>query len=244
LDLSFAKVNLADARLLAIRARNERDSAFADLGAAMGLAQAEQYELAEEPLPADLPPSVTPLIQEAMVRRPELAGIRLEEEAAQRFATAEKGLRNPTISALAAAGGTPAHDDRLTGRYAAAGVTVNIPIFNGHLFSARRTEAELRAQALTQRRRDFENLIARDVRIAWLNAATAFQRLDATRQLLEQAVLSLELAQARYDLGLSSIIELSQAQLNRTAAEIGDSSARYDYQIQRAVLRYLQGTLR
>jgi outer membrane protein len=57
-------------------------------------------------------------------------------------------------------------------------------------------------------------------------------------------VLSLELAQARYDLGLSSIVELSQAQLNRTAAEIGDSSARYDYQIQRAVLRYLQGTLR
>src|SRR5215472_13127749 len=47
----------------------------------------------------------------------------------------------PTISAVGAAGPTPVGADQLAPRYAAAGVNVNIPIFNGHLFGALRSEA-------------------------------------------------------------------------------------------------------
>jgi outer membrane protein len=65
-----------------------------------------------------------------------------------------------------------------------------------------------------------------------------------TDQLLQQASLALELAQARYTLGLSSIVELSQAQLNLTQAQIEQASAKYDYQIQRAMLDYQVGRLR
>ncbi|MBI3877902.1 MAG: TolC family protein, partial [Verrucomicrobia bacterium] len=49
---------------------------------------------------------------------------------------------------------------------------------------------------------------------------------------------------ARYQLGISSIVELSQAQLNKTAAEIAQASAKYDYLIQRAVLNYQVGALK
>jgi outer membrane protein len=65
-----------------------------------------------------------------------------------------------------------------------------------------------------------------------------------TEQLLKQARLALDLAQSRYDLGLSSMIELSQAQLNLTSAQIVSASAKYDYQAQRAVLAYETGDLR
>jgi outer membrane protein len=65
-----------------------------------------------------------------------------------------------------------------------------------------------------------------------------------TEKLLDQAKLALDLAQSRYDLGLSSIIELSQAQLNLTSAQIGSASAKYDYQAQRAQLSYQVGELR
>ncbi len=64
------------------------------------------------------------------------------------------------------------------------GVNVNIPIFNGHLFTARQHEAELRAQAAEQNLRSLENRIARDVQVALLNANTAFQRLAVTAELL------------------------------------------------------------
>ena len=105
-------------------------------------------------------------------------------------------------------------------------------------------EAELRAKAAGQNVNDVANRVARDVRIAYLNASTAFERLSLTAQLLDQAKLALDLAQRRYDLGLGSIVELSQAQLNVTGAEIAGSSAQFDYQAQRANLSYQIGALR
>ena len=48
-------------------------------------------------------------------------------------------------------------------------------------------------------------------------------------------------AQTRYELGLGSIVELSQAQLNQTAAEVSSANARYEYQILRSVLRFQLG---
>ena len=92
--------------------------------------------------------------------------------------------------------------------------------------------------------RDLENRVSRDVRVALLDAQSAFQRLDLTSQLLEQAAQSQELAEARYNLGLSSIVELTQAQLNKTRAEIEQASARYDYQARMAALRYQTGGLK
>jgi outer membrane protein len=47
-----------------------------------------------------------------------------------------------------------------------------------------------------------------------------------------QAALALDLAQGRYTLGLSSIVELTHAQLNLTEAEIEILNAKYDYQTQ------------
>jgi outer membrane protein len=52
------------------------------------------------------------------------------------------------------------------------------------------------------------------------------------------------LAQTRYDIGLATMVELSQAQLNVTAAEIADTSARFDYQALRLNLDFQTGTLK
>jgi len=73
---------------------------------------------------------------------------------------------------------------------------------------------------------------------------TAYQRIDVTAQFLRQAALALNLAQGRYNLGLASIIELTQAQLNVTEAEVENLGAKYDYQIQYAALQYALGLLR
>ena len=126
-------------------------------------------------------------------------------------------------------------------RYAAAGFNVNIPLFNGHQFGALRAEANYQAQAQNQYLRDLQNRIVRDVRTAWLNANSGFQRLSVTQQLLNQANEALELAQSRYKLGLSSIIELSQAQLNQTQALIDQATAKYDYEAQISALNFQLG---
>jgi outer membrane protein len=244
LDLSFANVNLAQAKLLLVQAQNEVQSAFATLSAALGYSDQRTFDLVDEPLPSAPIPALPDLVNEAFQQRPELLGQRYTEQASQKFARAERDLWFPSISMVATAGVTPTGQVPLAGHYAAAGVNVNIPVFNGHLFGARRAEANFRAQAEAQNLRNLEDQVARDVRVAWLNAQTAFQRVDLTQQLLDQANLALDLAQERYKLGLGSIVELSQAQLNQTQAQIEQTSARYDCQAQLATLNYQVGILR
>jgi outer membrane protein len=243
LDVSFANVNLSEAKLMLASAENDRDAAMAELSVALGYPEKREFTLAETGAPSDDAGDLPGLLAKALKNRPEVASLRTELAAAERLVKAERALQYPTLSALAAVGGLPVHEDTLTGRYAAAGVNLNVPIFNGHLFSARKSEAELRAQSAAQSVRDLENRVARDVQVAWLNSNMARRRLSLTAELLAEAAQALDLAQTRYDLGLSSIVELTQAQLNQTAAEIGSATARYDYALARAELDYQVGAL-
>lgn len=242
LDLSFAQVVVAEAKLMAAQALNESQAAMADLAVAMGSGEQVEYQLTEPPPLLPLPPDSRELLPAALRSRPELAARRLEVEAAQRLVSAEGKLTKPTVSGVGAAGVIPVHVAGIEkSYYAAAGLVVNLNFLNGGLFAARRTEAALRARAAEQRLKEHENRVARDVAVAWLNVRTADERLDLTEQLLRRSTQALELAQARYDLGLSSIVELSQAQLAKTGAELQQTAARYDYAAQRAALAFQTG---
>jgi outer membrane protein len=109
------------------------------------------------------------------------------------------------------------------------------------LFSAREKAAELQAKAAGENLRDAENNVIRDVRVAALNLSYAAERLTLTAQLLASANEAFDLAQARYKVGSSSIVELSQAQLSQTQAEIDQARARYEFQIRNAILNYQLG---
>jgi outer membrane protein len=246
LDVSSVEVNLSEAELLLASAENETKAASATLSAVLGYPDQHSFLLTEEPMPAPLPDDIDSLVEQAWHSRPELANLRLTEVAARHTAKAEDALRYPTITALASIGYTPEHlpNEFLRDHWAAAGINVSLPLFNGGLSSARRTEAELRARATAKDVQDLQNRIARDVRVAYLHAQTAYQRVGLTARMLEQARLALDLAQTRYDSGLSSVVELSRAQLNVTAAEVASAGARYDYQTQRAVLDFETGSNR
>ncbi len=243
LDVSFANVALAQAQLLLIQSQNDVDASYSQLSEALGYGEQRTFELADEPLPSAPPSDFTEVLQQALKNRPELISLRLDANAAQSYATAERDLWFPTISAAGAAGLTPYGADQLASRYAAVGFDVNIPIFNGHLFGALRSEASARARAEDQNLRDLRDRVVREVRMAWLNANAAYQRLSVTDKLLAQANQALDLATSRYKLGLSSIVELSEAQLNQTQAQIAQAGAKYDYEGQISLLKYQTGLL-
>jgi outer membrane protein len=239
LDFSFANVNLAQAKLLLLDAQNNENAALASLSAVLGFSNLQNFQLAQDTTAILAPQgNVDDLISTAFAVRPEILSLEFQSESAKKFRTAERDLLLPDIRALGAAGDTPVRNPIVSSSYWAVGVNVEIPIFNGFLFTARAREAALRAQATLERLRDLRDRIARDVRTSWLNATTAYDRLAVTQQLLEQANLALNLAQARYKLGLGSIVELSQAQLQQTQAQISDAQAGYDYRLALAVLQY------
>jgi outer membrane protein len=244
LDVSFVAVNVSQAKLLLLQAQDEVQEAFAELTRALGAQDSAIYQLAEEPLPPSPPGNPVDLVKQALAARPELASLQLNRDAAYRFENAEKDLSRPNVSLIGVGGVVPYINTTVPKEYEGIAVDLQIPLFNGGLFRARRQEAHFRALEADQRLRDEADSIARDVRTAWSAASVAYQRLDVTAQLLRQATLALDLAEGRYDLGLSSIVELSQAQLNLTQAEIENLSAKYNYQSQYAALQYTFGALR
>jgi len=249
LDVTFVDVSLAQAKLLLIQAQDQQQEAFAELTRALGAQQNATYALSDEPLPPGPPADPEALIDQAFRARPELEALRLEQQAAARFERAEHDLKLPTISFVGVGGYIP-YIEQITlprvipNEYGGAAVDVHIPVFNGRLFTAREEEAHYRTLEADQRLRDEQQRIARDVRTTWASASTAYQRMDVTAQMLQSATLSEQLAHGRYDLGLASIVELTQAQLNVTQADIENLNAKYDYQGQYAALQYTLGALR
>jgi outer membrane protein len=206
----------------------------------MGYQQTQSFEVSEQPLVVE-PLALPELVERAFRNRPDLKANAFEVEAAQRFVQAEKARSYPQVSAIASAGWIPTRAQELRAGFGAVGVNVTLPFLNGGLYRSQQTEAHLRERAARERVKDLENRVVRDIQVALLNVNTAAERAELTRRLMEQAAQALDLAQARYDLGLSSIVELSQAQLAETSAAIQNTNAKYEYQMNRAVLEYHVG---
>jgi len=239
LDLSFSRVDLARGKLLLLEAQNNYQGSLASLSAILGYSDEQSFLLLEEPA-NNAPPAldVLPLIQQALNQRPEVAALQDEVDAAEKFGSAEHDLWRPTVSALGVVGEAPVRDDHIPNWYGAVGVNINIPVFNGSLYNARAKAADLQTEVNRQKLAGLRHNIARDVRISWQDTNRAFERLSVTQQLREQASLAFDLAQARYNLGLGSIVEFSQADLQKTEADIADTDARYQYRLTQIVLAY------
>ena len=244
-DLSFSKVDFARAKLLLLSSQNSYEASLSTLSAILGYPDRQDFAPVEPPS-QNAPPAVdaAPLIQQALNQRPEVKALEDEVTAATKFSKAEHDLWWPTVSANGVVGAAPIRNDNITNWYGAAGVNINIPVFNGFLFNARAKSADLDTEVKRKRLQDLQNNVARDVRNTWLDTEKAYERLSVTQQLREQAQLALELSQARYKLGLATIVELSQAELQKTEADIDDTDARYQYAVSQIFLGYQMGLTR
>jgi len=239
IDLSFSSVDLARGKLLLLEAQNNYQTSLAALSAILGYPDEQNFQLVEETTAIPQPAAdVAPLIQQALQQRPEIRALQFQVESAQKFGSAEHDLVRPTVNALGVVGQAPVRDNHIESWYGAVGVNINIPVFNGFLYNARAKAADLQTEADRQKLLDTRNNIARDVRNAWQDSLRAFERLSVTQQLREQANLSLDLAQARYNLGLGSIVEFTQAELQKTEADIQDTDAKFQYRLTQIVLAF------
>ena len=245
LDLSFADVNLSQAKLLALDAQNNADSTMAALDAVLGLDHLVNYELIDDGAGVQQPPpDIDQLIGQSLKQRPDLQATMYSQQAAVKYSHAQRDQMLPSIAASGTVGTVPIRPDQyyVSNWWGGIGVNINIPVFNGFLYSSQAKEASIRAQAAAEQTRDLRDRIVRDVRMSWLAANTAYQRVSVTAELLQEADLGLKLAQTRYQMGLSSIVELSQAEYQQTDAAIGNANAQYQYRLALATLNYQIGS--
>lgn len=244
LDVNFAAVLVSQAQLAVVQAQSAVSQARSHLATTMGQSRPITEALVDiAPNAEPLPPSPEDPQSQAQIQRADLSAARAQELSAKQYATAEKRLSLPTLNVLAAAGGIPYRDHTLHSNYAVAGFNLNIPVFNGGLFAARRARAEFQASASAQDAQELSLEVSEQVRDSWYRANEAFLSLDVSNQLVAQTREALRLAQDRYNAGLGSIVELNEAQLNETSAEINAASAVDTYLTRRAELDFATGLL-
>lgn len=244
LDVSFARVAVEEAQLLLQQAQNDLDAATTSLSTALGYREPREFQLVEPVRSVDSATNdVSNLVETALAARPELLGLRADRDAALRFAKSQRDGRLPVLSAIGVAGDAPTHDGHLPDDYAAGGIQLSLPLFAGGFYVAHQKEAELRAQSDDELLRAAEDDIVRDVHLAWLDVNTALKQFRTADELVHTAAEAYDLARARYKIGSSSIVELSQAQLSLTSARITEANARYDVLIKQARLNYATGAL-
>jgi outer membrane protein len=246
IDLAFAEENLAQAKLLLLDAQTQYDSDINALTSVLGFDRPMTYTLVETGGPvAAPPPDQDQLVQMALKQRPDLMALDYDRQAAKKYSRAQWEQLLPTLDTMAVVGGTPIRDDKyFTGNwFGAIGADLEVPIFNGFRYTAEAREADDRAQAAQENLRDLRDRVVRDVRDAWLQCNTSYQKIAVTQQLVQASNMGLQLAQARYKLGLSSIVELSQSQLEQTQASIENVNAQFEYRLSLAALNYQLGNL-
>ena len=243
LDVQFAQVIVSEAELAVVRAESNVQKTQAQLAAAMGEEGAATYILADSTLPPSPDADPASYINEAIANRPDLKALKLQSEAATHEASAERDLNYPTVNALAAGGEVPIHDLTIHHEYGAVGVNINVPIFNGGLYSSRAAAAKLEAKAIDKDASLREVEIVRDVRMTWADARDAYMQIAVTQRLVDEANVAMRLAKARYDAGLGSIVELNQAELNQTSALITAATTRFDYLHAMTAFQFAMGSL-
>jgi outer membrane protein len=243
LDQTYAQANLEEAIQLVLQAKNAVEVAYAKLSEAMGFHAVQKFSLSDPPQLKFPDEKVELLVSKALQIRPEVVALRDQVQGAQKEAAAAMDARFPRIEALGSIGRTTVGDSAVYGDYGAAGIDVEVPIFTGGLLSARQREATLRASAQQKSLEQEEIQVVQEVNTSWFDAFTALKNIGVAERLARSAQQALELAGAEYRAGQTSIIELSQAQLNALQADIAAASAKYDYQIDRVQLDYQSGNL-
>jgi outer membrane protein len=243
--VSIAQRDASTARQLILQAEAAERDAYATFSQTLGSPVPTDYVLEDvRGLPA-IPRDVGPLIDEMLANNPELSAMNADVASARERERAIARETSPTITAYGYLGGTPirAANQAIDAAYATAGVAMNVPLFTGGELAAARRQAEDQASAAAGSTDAERNALLRDTRVAFDDVQAARGDIDATNQMVDTARTAYALTQARYRIGLNSIVDLSEAQLALTQAQIAHANAIYDYLEQGAGLEFVTGVL-
>lgn len=228
-DVTKARVDLGNARLLEVLARDAVETARATLGAAVGLA--EPVEWTADPSEAPVPEGTVPAQFDAAWRRtlpsrPALAAAAAREQAASALIDARVAALYPSLSLGASA--SRAGSSTPLPWTLDLGPSVRWTPFDGfqNLAAVDESIASLKASRAAR---------ALEEQRAWLDVRTAFVAIeDATKRIglgelqVRSAVENLELAQGRFQAGIGTSVDLSDAQQALASARTGLITARAD----------------
>jgi outer membrane protein len=233
-DVTQAQVQLANAELGQVTARNNIAITRETLRNALGLDKPLDFEIVDTLDVHDLQVDDTKALDLAYEHRPELASRRLQEEALSEQIDALKKNYLPNLTGDASY--TYSGQDYPLQSSWNIGATMNLSVFNGGLTTAQIGEARANLSSLKYQEQSLRLQIALQVRQAVLNLGQSLESIRVSEKGVQQARENLDIAEGRYRTGVGNIIELTDAQASLTTAEGNNVQALSNYKTALAAL--------
>ena len=248
-DVTRAEVDLANANVNMIRARNGLSVARVQLDNAMGIHPAHPYALTDSLGTTPVSLNLDSVRAIAAEHRPDILSAQARLSGFQGLVSAARSQHLPTLSANGSynwSGFDIRFENGIGGLYPRwiAGLTVTLPIFQGFGINAQVEQAEASAELAQANLRTLTQNIMVEVEQAYLGVAEAQERMGATTKLVEQAEQNLNLAERQYAAGVGTALDVTDAQLTRSNAQITNIQAIYDYNSSLARLQRAIGIVR
>ena len=227
-DVTRAEVDVANARVNLIRAQNAVSLARTTLNTAMGIAVNHPTRVRDILTYEEYRVDAGTVVSEALKQRPETRQARALVD--QEEALVRQAFRN-FFPDLVASGQYGIARPDVFSDFWSFGASLQWSIFDGGNRISRYKEEKLKWEATKARLRDTELTVWREVEQAYLNLAAAEEQIFAARKAVESAEENFRLSQGRFDAGVGTIIELTDAQLELTQAQSLEAQALSDFRI-------------
>jgi outer membrane protein len=250
IDVARAEANLYTAQADLIAAENNVKIAWVTLRNAMGSPRLPEQPVATDSPEVELSMNLAGARNVAFDSRTELKSFdALRKASDQLIAVARRG-HLPDLIFDASYGRRHVSDQQVNGRTLntfplqptwSVGLNFVIPIFDGFRTTNRVEETLHNYYNIKFQEEDRRQQIALDVEQSYLRVVELQERINATDSAAKAAKENLDLAQGRYQVGVGSIIEITDAETLYTDAQTTYIRTIYDYKIADAQLARAMG---
>lgn len=240
-DVTTAEVNLNNEELRLIRAKNLVKTASADLANSLGITVPDVLKVMEIASFEKFDKTFDEAVQTAYANRPDVESARTDVRISQIKLNQAKAGFFPTFSL--SAGYTKSGDDfYLDNEDTKLLAAVEWPIFNAFKTYNGVKQAKISLENTLNDNRSLLNNVFLEVQSAYIKMQEAAESIPIAELNVEKAKENLELAQGRYNEGIGDVIELKDAEVAYTDAELSLLTSRYDYASAVADLKQAMGT--
>jgi outer membrane protein len=243
IDVTRARVQLANEKQRQLLAENERDRAHLELARSIGLSFAVTLELSDRVNDgSEAAPALESAVQSALAKRPDLRASKLREAVAKINLNSIRAERLPSLGAAADYGVIGNGSDNMLPTRS-IGVSLRVPIFDGGRREARVGESGVLLRQERLRSEDLARQVELEVRVALNNWKSSQQQIITAREGLALSENELAQAQRRFSAGVATSLELTDAQTRLVRARDNHLTALYQFNLARIDLAAATGTL-
>ena len=242
-DVVNAEVTLANAKVNLIQARNNLKVARVQLENAIGQKLADNFVLSDNLEVTYVKTDMKAALDSALNNRPELLSSQAQVQASKQFLASAWTSNLPSVLAT---GGYNWRNLTPSPLYSGwnLGITVSLPIFQGFALQAGIDQASANLKTAEASNDLVMQSLILDVQQQEFALEEASESIEASKKLIAQADEALRLAVARYNSGIGTALEETDAQVAQASAHIAYIQALYNYSVSYAKLERAMGTIK